>query len=93
MGDVVRVLDIVARHVQLGTGSNDEHGWLIVPMLCGAMVVVGGVMTLLLDHLTHDGQFVGVPSVVVFVGGTILATIVTVAIIMAVAITRLGCCD
>jgi hypothetical protein len=76
----------------LPVNNNDEYGWLIVPMLMAAVVVVTMIGGLLLDRLPPDT----VPrssGVVIFVGGTILATVLAVAIIMAVAITWLGCCD
>ena len=73
---------------------NEENSWLVVPIMLGGMVVVGAVMALLMEYLPQekDTQFTPVPSVLIFVGGTFLAVAGVTAVVMFIAITRLGCC-
>ena len=70
---------------------DEQDSWMIVPMLLGGMVVTTLVGGFLLEYLSprRDSLALAGPM---FVGGTILAAAGCVAIIMTVAITKLGCC-
>lgn len=67
---------------------DENDSWIIVPMMLMGVVVVTMVGALLLEFLPKQWFF----SPMVFGAGVVFAVSIVTAVIMAVAITQLGCC-
>ena len=65
---------------------NENNSWLIVPIMMMGVVVVSITAALLLEFLPRQTM------PIVFVAGAVLTTFAVTAVIMAIAITQLGCC-